>query len=128
MICYINKEKFEFLFDYYFNIGKLGYDSDNHEQLMYIDENWQFELDKFIQEKADKAAYILVSDDFPLENNYKPIRKFKFLIHRETDLLRQDRIVPFQERFKKFYCGVDLSTEDIGTKYHEIVNNIIENH
>lgn len=124
-ICYINKEKFELLFDDENSNLLKGYDCDNHEQLIYVDDNWHIELDSFDQKKAENAAHIIVSDDFPLEKHYIPNRKFEFLIHSGT--LRNFRVSPFEEKFKKLFCGVVQTKEHRGTKYGEIVQNIVKN-
>lgn len=122
MICFINKTKFRGLLGTHYAIS-LGYENSNPEQLMYINENWKIELGPVNQERAEKSAYILVSDDFPLEKYYKPVYMIEFLVHSGTD--RKKRIEPFETIFP--YFNVKEEQETKGSEYEQIAKNIFSN-
>lgn len=118
-ICFINKIRFRGLLEG--QAKALGFESGDINQLGYIDENWKIEFGKFDQEKAEKANYLLVSDEFPLEENYQPKKMVKFLIHRGTN--RKNRIEPFENFFPFF--TVKKESEEIGSAYDKIAKKII---
>jgi len=119
-ICFIDKTKFKALLTSP-KAKALGFNSGDITQLGYIDESWKIEFGKFNQEKAEKAKYLLVSDEFPLEKNYQPKKMLKFLIHGRTN--RKKRIDPFEKFFPFF--KVTQESEDFGSEYDKIAEGII---
>jgi hypothetical protein len=119
-ICFINKTTFMGLLGTD-NAEDIGFEHDNIDQLGYIDQNWKIEFGEFDQEKAEKANYLLVSDEFPLEENYQPKKMFKFLIHSRTN--RKRRIEPFETIFPCY--TVTEEREEIGSEFGKIAKNII---
>lgn len=119
-ICFINKTTFMGLLGTD-NAEDIGFENDNIDQLGYIDQNWKIEFGEFDQEKAEKAEYLLVSDEFPLEENYKPKKMFEFLIHGRTN--RKKRIEPFEKIFP--YFKVTEESEEVGSEYDKIAKRII---
>lgn len=130
MICFINKTKFMSLITDDF-ADEIGYDNLDVEQLMYINEDWKIELGPINQEKADKAAYILVSDDFPLEDGrYIPQREFSLLIHTGTD--HNKRVAPLLNKYSGLLITIlnrdgEYYKEEKGSKYDEIAQLIRAN-
>ena len=104
---------------------QLGFDDRDFKQLMYIDENYKAELDEFNQGKAENASHILVSDDFPLEKFYSPIRKFEVILHRGTD--HSDRVEPFLKRYRELLIDTTEQKEEHGSEYYIIAQKIIDN-
>jgi hypothetical protein len=119
-ICFINKTTFMGLLGTN-NAEDIGFENDDIDQLGYIDESWKIEFGLIDQEKAEKAMYILVADEFPLEGYYQPKRMFKFLIHSGTD--RKKRIEPFEKIFP--YFTVTEESEEVGSEYDKIAKGII---
>lgn len=131
MICFINKTKFMSLITDDF-ANEIEYKNLDKEQLIYIDENWKIELGPIEQGKADKAAYILVSDDFPLEDGrYIPQREFCLLIHTGTDYNK--RVAPLLEKYSVLLTTIlkrdgEYYKEEKGSKYDEIAQLIRANY
>ena len=121
-ICFIDKTTFMGLLGTNYAVG-IGFILDEIDQLGYIDQNWKIEFDKFDQEKAEKAKYLLVSDEFPLEDHFQPKEMFIFQIHGGTN--RKKRIDPFERIYPHF--TVHFANENLGSIYDKIAQKIISN-